>query len=79
MNNNPNSFVHTTPFTPAEARTISLNNSITEQLHGNETTELIKPKECTLLDCKTFAITKPINYSMNSLNNISKPKKRLKK
>ncbi|CAF4980821.1 unnamed protein product, partial [Rotaria sp. Silwood1] len=74
-----NSFVHTTPFTPAEARTISLNNSITEQLHGNETTELIKPKECTLIDCKTFAITTPINYSMNSINEISKTKKRLKK
>jgi len=76
---NPNSFVHTTPFTPAEARTISLNHSITEQLHGNETTELIKPKECTLLDCKTFAISTPINYSMNSINDISKTKKRPKK
>jgi hypothetical protein len=76
---NRNSFVHTTPFIPAEARTISLNNSITEQLHGNETTELIKPKECTLLDCKTFAISTPINYSMNSINDISKTKKRPKK
>ncbi|CAF1290867.1 unnamed protein product [Rotaria sordida] len=74
-----NSFVHTTPFAPAEAHTISLNNSITEQLHGNETTELIKPKECTLIDCKTFAITTPINYSMHSINDISKSKKRLKK
>ncbi|CAF3305053.1 unnamed protein product, partial [Rotaria sp. Silwood2] len=74
-----NSFVHTTPFTPAKARTISLNNSITEQLHGNETTELIKPKECTLIDCKTFAITTPINYSMNSINDLSKTKKKLKK
>ncbi|CAF0979270.1 unnamed protein product [Adineta steineri] len=78
-NTNPNSFVHTTPFTPAEARTISLNNTITEQFQGNETIELIKPKECTLLDCKTFAMTTPINYTMNSLNEISKPKKRLKK
>jgi hypothetical protein len=41
--------------------------------------ELIKPKECTLLDCKTFAISTPINYSMNSINNISKTKKRSKK
>lgn len=77
--NNPSSFVHTTPFTPAEARTISLNHTITEQLHGNETTELIKPKECTLIDCKTFAISTPINYSMNSINDISKTKKRTKK
>ncbi|CAF1288862.1 unnamed protein product [Rotaria magnacalcarata] len=76
---NPNSFVHTTPFSPAEARTISLNNSITEQFHGNETKELIKPKECTLLDCKTFAITTPINYSMNSIGDISQSKKRPKK
>ena len=76
---NPNSFVHTTPFSPAEARTISLNNTITEQLHGNETTELIKAKECTMLDCKTFATSKPINYSMESINNIAKPKKRTKK
>jgi hypothetical protein len=75
---NTNSFVHTTPFTPAEARTISLNNTITEQLHGNETIELIKPKECTLIDCKTFAMTTPINYSMESIN-IPKPKKRPKK
>jgi hypothetical protein len=76
---NPSSFVHTTPFTPAEARTICLNNSITEQLHGNETMELIKPKECRLIDCKTFTITTPINYSMNSIHEISKPKKRPKK
>ena len=76
---NPNSFVHTTPFTPAEARTISLNHSITEQLPGNETKELIKPKECTLIDCKTIAITTPINYSMNSIEEMSKPKKRPKK
>jgi hypothetical protein len=78
-NNNPSSFVHTTPFTPAEARTISLNNTITEQLHRNETMELIRPKECTLIDCKTFAMTTPINYSMNSIEEISKPKKRPKK
>mgnify|MGYP002388065561 FL=1 len=77
--NNSSSFVHTTPFTPAEARTISLNNTITEQLHGNETVELIKPKECTLIDCKTIAMTTPINYSMNSIEEISKPKKRPKK
>ncbi|UJR37384.1 hypothetical protein I4U23_030090 [Adineta vaga] len=76
---NPSTFVHTTPFTPAEARTISLNNSVTEQLQGSETIELIKPKECTLLDCKTMTITTPINYSMNSLNDLSKPKKKLKK
>lgn len=79
IQHNLNSFVHTTPFAPAEARTISLNNSVTEQYHGNETNELIKPKECTLLDCKTFAITTPINYSMNPLNDISKAKKRSKK
>lgn len=79
ISNNPNSFVHTTPFTPAEAHTITLNNTITEQLNGNETVELIKPKECTLIDCKTFAITTPINYSMNSINDISKTKKRTKK
>lgn len=79
IHNNPNSFVHTTPFTPAEARTICLNNSVTEQLHGNETTELIKPKQCTLIDCKTFAITTPINYSMSSINDISTSKKRMKK
>jgi len=41
--------------------------------------ELIKPKECTLIDCKTFAIRTPINYSMNSIEEISKPKKRPKK
>jgi hypothetical protein len=77
--NTQSSFVHTTPFTPAEARTISLNNTITEQLHGNEMMELIKPKECTLIDCKTIAITTPINYSVNSIEEISKPKKRPKK
>ena len=78
-NNNPSSFVHTTPFTPAEARTISLNNTITEQLHGNETMELLRPKECTLLDCRTFTMTTPINYSVSSIEEISKPKKRPKK
>ncbi len=41
--------------------------------------ELIKPKECTLIDCKTFGISTPINYSMNSINDISKSKKRPKK
>lgn len=77
--NNPSSFVHTTPFTPAEARTISLNNTIMEQLQENETMELIRPKECTLLDCRTFTMTTPINYSMNSIEEMSKPKKRPKK
>ena len=32
-----------------------------------------------MLDCKTFATSKPINYSMESINNISKPKKRAKR
>ena len=77
--NHPSSFVHTTPFTPAEARTISLNHTIMEQLQENETMELIRPKECTLLDCKTFTMTTPINYSVNSIEEISKPKKRPKK
>lgn len=76
---NPSTFVHTTPFIPAEAKTISLNNTITEQLHGHETVELIKPKECTMLDCKTMTITTPFSYSMSPLGEMSKPKKRTKK
>ena len=76
---NLSTFVHTTPFIPAEAKTISLNHSITEQLQGSETIELIKPKECTMLDCKTMTITTPISYTMSPLSDLSKPKKRTKK
>lgn len=79
INPNPSSFVHTTPFTPAEARTISLNNLISEQTPTNENMELIKPKECTLIDCKTITMTAPINYSVDSIGDISKTKKRPKK